>query len=400
MNRRSASQRVACVVFALGGLTGLAACTALKSGNVLPDAGAASTSSSACTHAEPPAAPTRSSAPATEHDYVFASSDYDVGDTKDRAGHARYPSLGYDLDHTCSGAGQGASCKLPAWQTSTVVDGPGGRDNSANEVFFLATDAFGGMTASDLDAGRDPNSTFVSFDSNIDAQSGRTTVVLRLRGYNGERDDAAVALDMFSGTLWTEANGGPKPRWDTHDRWHTTLPWLEDGTTGNDAPRFSDAHAYVSGDVLVAHLDSLVIGNAFVPAGTWRKVVVTGRLSRATSGASDDALALHDVTLTGRWPIDDLLSFVARTQDADSGAVRCADRSFYDAIRPIYCQNVDLSAVRDDGSAACDAVSIVFAMDTVRAELAEPLAAAPPSWPDCAVLGCDGKPLPAHSRSF
>jgi hypothetical protein len=397
--RRAPRRRLAAPgsLLALLVLTAFAACTRLEAGNVLPDAGSHSTPSGACAHAEPPDPPARSraSSASPEHDYVFASSAYDVGDTNDSSGNPRYMVLGYDLDHTCTGGGQGASCKLPPWQTTAVTDGPGGRDNSVNQVFFLATSAFGAMVADKVDAGQ--HSTLLSFDSNVDAQSGSTTVVLRIRGYNGEADDPKVTLDMFSGTLWPDRTGGPKPTW-SHDRWHATSPWLKDGALDNDSPRFSDNDAYVHGGVLVAHLDSLLVGNAFAPAGTWRKVLITGRLSRATPEVDDDAFELHDVALTGRWPIGELLSFVARSQDPSTGALECTGRPFYEATRPIYCQNVDLSALRDDGSAACDAISIVFDIDMVPTTLGEPIAIELPSWPKCAALGCDGKPLPAQPQ--
>jgi hypothetical protein len=393
VNRRSAPQ----LVVAVSGLWALAACTELRAGDILPDAGARRTSSAKCAHAEPPGPPAGGNAAGggsapPERDYVFASSAYDVGDTVDGDGNARYPSLGYDLDHTCSGEGQGGSCKLPAWQTSPVMDGPEGRDNSSNRAFFLARSTLVMQAALERDAGN--MSMAVSFDSNPDAQSGRTTVMLRIRGYNGEANDAQVALDMFSGTLWPDPNGGPKPHWDVRDLWHATSPWLRDGSTGNDA-RFSDARAYVNDNVLVAHLDSLSVGNAFAPAGTWRKVLITGRLARATSDAGDAMLELHDVKLIGRWPIDDLLAFVARTQDP-SGTVRCTDNGLYDATRSFYCQNLDLSQVRDDGTAVCDAISIVYAIDTVPSQLGDPIAFEPRAWPECAALGCDGKPLPPH----
>jgi hypothetical protein len=393
MNRQL-SLSIARILLGLSALTGLAACTALKPGNVFPDGGAHFGPSSRCAHAEPPGPPARNAAEKPEHDYVFASRTYDVGDTKDAEGNARYAAFGYDLDHTCSGQGEGSSCKVRPWQTAAVLDGPEGRDNSANEVFFLATSTLGQMSTTD--AGVPAQMTAREIDSNIDAQLGQTTVLLRIRGYNGEANDDQVRLETFAGTLWTDQVAGPKPLWDTHDKWHTTSPWLQDGMLSNDAPRFFDDHAYVRDDVLVAHIDSLFVGSAFIPAGTWRKVVITAHLSHPP-GESGSALELHDFKFIGRWPINDLLNFLSRAQNRDTGALRCADsadKAVYDALKPIYCQKVDLSAERDDGSAPCDAISIVYDIDTVPAELAEPLAIDLPSWPDCPVDACDGKPLP------
>jgi hypothetical protein len=375
-------------MFALGELTALGACTKLEAGNVLPDAGDSAASSSACEHAEPPARPKRSGASDSEREYVFASRAYDVGNTDDRDGEPRYPRLGYDLDHTCSGQGQGGSCKKPAWQTSPVTDGPEGRDNSGNQVLYLATSAFG-AAGGDLDAGESATRTPGAFDSNLDARSGRTTVMYRVRHYNAQADDDEVTLDVFSGTLWTDLWSGPQPHWDERDRWRTTSLWLQDGKLSNDAPRFSDAHAYVRGNVLVAHFDELMVGNAFAPAGTWRKVLVTGKFSH-----DGDTLELNEVELSGRWPVDELLAFLARTLNERTHELVCTEKAFYSATRPVYCQNVDLNAKRDDGTGECDAVSIVFDMDTMPSALGEPIATEPLDWLDCPATDCEGEPLP------
>jgi hypothetical protein len=384
MIRRSFA-RVARFTFVLGGLVVLGACTKLESGNVLPDAGMSST----CAHAEPPARPSASgSSSASEREYVFASRSYDVGDRDDADGKPRYLALGYDLDHTCSGQGQGGSCKKPKWQNAPITDGPEGRDNAGNQVLYLATSVVGGA-GGQLDAGHSTTTTPGAFDSNLDARSGRTTVMYRLRHYNGEANDAEVTLDVLSGTLWTDLWSGPKPHWDERDVWRTTSLWLQDGKLSNDAPRFSDPHAYVRDDVLVAHFDELMVGNAFAPAGTWRKVLVTGKLVHASDG-----LELHAIALTGRWPVAEILDFLARTLNEDTHEVVCAEKAFYNATRPVYCQSVDLNSARDDGSGPCDAVSIVFDMDTLPAKLGDPIEVKPLPWPKCAATDCEDKPLP------
>jgi hypothetical protein len=388
---RCSLARAARFMFALGGLTALGACTKLESGNVLPDAGQPAVSSSTCEHAEPPARPkSSSSSSASEREYVFASRAYDVGDSDDGNGEPRYPRLGYDVDHTCSGQGEGGSCKKPRWQNVAITDGPEGRDNSGNEVLYLASTTFR-AAGGDVDAGNGATKTPGAFDSNLDARSGRTTVMYRVRHYNGEANDDEVQVDVFSGTLWTNLWSGPGPHWDERDHWRTTSLWLQDGKLSNDAPRFSDAHAYVRNNVLVAHLDQLMVGNAFAPAGTWRKVLVTGKFSH-----DGDTLELRDVVLTGRWPVNELLAFLAHTLNERTHEVECTEKAFYAATRPIYCQNVDLNSKRDDGSGVCDAVSIVFDMDTMPATLGEPIETDSLEWPDCPATDCEGNPLPGQ----
>lgn len=375
-------------MFAIGGLAALGACTKLEAGNVLPDAGEPAGSGATCEHAEPPARPKPSSASDSDREYVFASRKYDVGDNDDSEGVPRYPRLGYDVDHTCSGQGQGGSCKKPSWQTSPITDGPDGRDNSGNQVLYLASSMLRAIRG-EVDAGDAVTQSASAFDSNLDARSGRTTVMYRVSHYNGEADDDEVQLDVFSGTLWMDLWSGPGPHWDERDTWRTTSLWLQDGKLSNDAPRFSDPHAYVHGNVLVAHFDELMVGNAFAPAGAWRKVLVTGKLAH-----DGDTLELHDVVLTGRWPINELLAFLARTLDEHTHALVCSDKAFYAASRPIYCQNVDLNSQRDDRSGSCDAVSLVFDMDTMPAALGDPIATEPLEWLDCPATDCEGKPLP------
>jgi hypothetical protein len=358
----------------------LLACTPLKPGDVLPDSGPKSDASEpaadVCKHVLPPEAPAAAeSTSSRESDYVFVLRTSDVGDYPDSDGKPRYQSLGYDLDGTCTG--QGFSCVSPRGQTSPVQDESEGRDNSLNSLLFKAA----GLP---LNHAQQP-----FYDVDMDAQVGRASIAIVIRGYNGEANDTQIEVGVYSVSMWADVfAGSPAPRWDGDDVWRPTSPWIDptgDGPLRSDRPLFRDAHAYVSDGTFVARFSSLLLGFAYIPSDLWHDVLVTGRLY-----VRDGELEVREGILTGMWPVDTLLTFLARPFEADPNSTACVEVNAL--MRDLFCNSVDLS-ISEDPNAPCDAISIVYGFTASRARLGDPIALGPIFHPHCDVLDCNEQPL-------
>jgi hypothetical protein len=358
------------------------ACTPLKPGDVLPDAGlerdASEPAAEVCKHALPPEAPdVAESRSSRERDYVFVLQTSDVGDHDDSDGTPRYERLGYDLDGTCTGLGQGPSCATPRWQTSPVQDESEGRDNSLNSLLFKAASL-------PFDHTQQP-----FYDIELDANVGRASVALVIRGYNGEANDPQIEVDIYSVSMWADVlAGSPMPRWDGADVWRPTSPWIDQtdgGPLRSDRPLFRDLSAYVSDGTFVARFPSLLLGFAYIPGDVWHKVLVTGRLV-----VRDGALGVRDGIITGMWPVDTLLAFLARPFAADPESTACVEVNAL--MRNLFCNSVDLN-LSEDADAPCDALSMFYGFTASPARLGEPVALGPVFHPHCDVRDCNDQPL-------
>lgn len=318
-----------------------------------------------------------------DQELVFAANDSDVGDSIEGPnGAPRYKSMGYDLDNTCTGQGQGSSCVKPEWESTAVpLDSPQGRDNSANAVFYQASLYLAPQERA-----------FADFKTDLD--SGKQTVLVRIRGYNGRADDDQIEVAVFAGTLWENVlSGGPAPIWDGHDRWRVTTPWLirtADGSLNLDSPRFRDTHAYVSNNTIVAHLDTVLLGIAFIPAGTWQQAVLSARIVR-----DGDAVTLRDGMITGRWPARDMLRFLRLELLPGADTASCRDGVIYSAIVREFCPYVDIASGEDGPAAVCDSVSIFIGFSAAQAEIGDPIDVPDPAPIHCdpPATDCSGTPL-------
>jgi hypothetical protein len=361
----------------------LLACSPLKPGDARPHASDAGARRSGCEHAEPPPPPSKVAASQADQELVFAAIDSDVGDSSEGPnGAPRYKSMGYDLDHTCTGQGQGSSCAKPDWETTAVpLDSPQGRDNSANAVFYQASLFV-------------PPDQRVFSDFKADLDSGSQTVLVRIRGYNGQANDDRVEVAVFAGTLWESVlAGGPPPIWDGHDRWRVTTPWLErsaDGSLSVDSARFRDQHAYVTNNTIVAHFDAVLLGHAFIPAGTWQQGLLTARIVH-----QGHAVVLRDAMLAGRWPARDLLHFLRLELLPGAATASCRDGAIYGTLVKEFCPYIDIASGKDGPSTPCDSISIFIGFDAEPAEIGDPIDVPEPAPIDCdpPAIDCSGTPL-------
>ena len=120
-------------------------------------------------------------------------------------------------------------------------------------------------------------------------RKGGATLALRLRGYNGEHDDADVEATLFS--LVSTAD----PRWDGTD---IRVPNANDLASAEPLiGRLVDTQAFVRDDALVMSFAGIV------PIGGILVRFVDGRVV-AKLGAKGNATTVVEGHLTGRLPAD------------------------------------------------------------------------------------------------
>jgi hypothetical protein len=323
-------------------------CTAMKSGDdrgpstPLLDAGTDEQGGSTCTHHGPPPRPDVD-ASGGSLDLVFAVSHTYYGyaaSSLDDAGRPTYRDYGFDLDDTCTGKGQDASCLEPSWANARHTDGVDGIDNAVGQL--LAVD-------------------FADNSDNVPTTETYADQIIRVRGYSGGADDDQVDVALYDGFgLAPRAGGATGLRWDGTDPWmilpDTLAPPADGGTVTDDFdPLFHDDHAYVSRGMLVARLPEALLptGLPLAPSSLQRveQVVLAGKLVRVGS-----LWELQDIRAGARERAQTLLSVAARATD-DGGPPLCQTKTQYDSAKSRLCSFVDISSGPDSPSAACDALS-------------------------------------------
>jgi hypothetical protein len=304
-----------------------------------------------CEHARPPPVPAIGTDPMRTVDFTGAVFEYDVGERPKDGATDRFRAMGYDLDGTCTGQGQGPSCTPSRWATEPPRDdNPAGRDN-----------AYGGLIEGAFDLG-----TSATDAVNSGAQSGSVTSVIRVRGYNETTVDSEVEVAIFGATLNELGTQPIRPRWDGTDVWKAGTPWWvdtdENGMPSTEHPKAVDRHAYVSESVLVAHIEQLEVPDSLHLS----QVVLTARIV-------DDGRGWHlvDGTIAGRVNIDDILAGLQILIDPATGEYMCTDQPSYRERKRNICANADISwEGPDNPSSPCNAMSWGFTFkNTVPAQL-------------------------------
>ncbi|MDD9941803.1 MAG: hypothetical protein OXU20_12235 [Myxococcales bacterium] len=292
---------------------------------------------------------------------VFAVRTSHAGLSRDESNEWAYRGLGFDLDGYCTTEATGQGCLAPPGH-APIEDGRDGRDHSANDLFTLA---------------KVLNLKHLIPDAAPVADSGRHTVLMVVRGYNGSRNDRQVTVELLAATLWLSTTEGPRAKWDGADVWHPMKDWLDDD---GERARIADPNAYVRDYILVARVDRLVLGLPPQPTFPMENVIITGRLEN-----QDEGLVLTEGNLVGSIPIDDMLVSLSRSDGLDP--TPCRNRSDYAIAKERFCERVD---IRLDGkpSQPCDALSTVFAISAFPAAMGETVPARAASPIDCMALRC------------
>jgi hypothetical protein len=340
---------------------------------------------SGCAHKQPPARPDVVR-PDGGLDLTFAvQTQYTGTSSFDDAGAPAYLGIGWDMDDTCTGEGQGPSCVEPPWVTQDAYnDVEAGIDNALGKLY--GTRYVGA-----------PDLVTVTL-------AGPGVALIRVRGYSGDDDDDQVEVSWYT-AMGLEpredggTEGGAVPLWDGEDRWsirRETLMPLSDGGYSVDQPLATDPKAYVSHKILVAHVDE-ALGGARLPLSPYallplKKLVVAGPLVQLSDGSWE----LPRLEAGSRTQINDALWVMARFQDPSDPNGKtplCQTAPHYEAIRTTACSFLDISSGDDSAQLPCDALSgssVVSAKPARLGSIAPPapdsLSCPPDVHPE---IGCD-----------
>jgi hypothetical protein len=279
------------------------------------------------------------------------------------------PPTSFDVDGVCTCPGP-ESCKPVAAQQH--CDAEGGADDTAGSVISTF-------------AAIDPKS-FSDDAVNSEVANGAAASLLRVRSYNGGKNDKQVTMIVYlsEGIQGIQDGGIPPspPKSDGTDV-YTIDPssllggaGVDGGATceGNDnvcVPLYADTEAYVSNGVLVAHVDfPLTIG-----AGSEKFVAkLSGSLLAAPliKDATTGLFRIDDGQVVGRWNTADLLSGLANIHDPITKTdYLCGTSATYQDVKTIACKASDVMAnpTADNTGQTCDALSIAMSFSAVQSHL-------------------------------
>jgi len=305
-----------------------------------------------CPHVRWPDPPDASD-PGSPNDYVLALHHMYLSSSPDGG----VPSFGYDLDRRCTTDQASASCQ----SASLVTDGVGGVDNGSIQLLG---------TLSSLVPSLD--------DSKVNATiaAGQFTILLHVFGLRSLGDQTAttglkVAVQASPGMEF-----GGTPAFAGTDRWLVA----EEDTVGGGSnfPKLVTS-AYVSNGVLVSTMTGQISLRLLLPAGntvsgpllvTLSDPVLTANLTPATVGDAG-AVGVVSGVVVGRWKAADMLGAIAPLTVNGGSLCDYLDGGALDLVKQEICPIRDItSSGTDDGTSACDAVSVAVAFDAVPAEMA------------------------------
>jgi hypothetical protein len=294
-------------------------------------------------------------------------------DTASDAGIAAPVSL--DMDHTCTGAGQGDSCLRPG-DGGVFKDGPRGEDNALGLLFNA------------INAAQNFPPTFATDR----IKAGYFTLMIGLAGWNGLPDDPQVGIVLYDseGITKKDADGGRAlPKFDGTDVWsidpdsvvsgadHIGVDCASPDAKYSCIARTRDDFAYVTGGKLVARPRRDSDSNGPVPVNL-RSVV--GDISMNfydltligdLKGGPDGATALN-AEFSGRIPVSNLIQTFGGIQDftKNNGQPLCNNPSLFSLSRGAVCAAQDLSDPgKDNTGQKCDYISGAFSFSAIPAVL-------------------------------
>jgi hypothetical protein len=313
----------------------------------------------ACERARPLDPPGVATDQTRDVELVVAIKAYDMGEVDQLDKTERYLEMGYDLDKTCTGQGEGPSCTNDQWILEPLIwDGPNGRDNAQGAIQYRNYQRRGSASPTE------------SVNSGI--ATGSITTILRVRGFNEQRLDSKVEVAVFGATMNPQNEAGELlrplsvPVWRGEDVWSAAYPWWvdndENAQPSTEHPKYFDADAYVTDWTLVANLDRYEVPT-FVQMS---QVVITGKLVQNEDGG----WALTEGVFAGRLKTDDLLAGLEYIRDPASLEYVCTDSDNYPLYKEMTCGAADVMFEQfSDPTAPCDASSWGWTFEAQPAKL-------------------------------
>lgn len=305
-----------------------------------------------CGHAKPPSRPGADDPGGADTEFVAAATSIDFGLDGGVASS-------FDLDDRCT-CPDVESCK-PQPGASKHCDDDAGRDNTGGPLLgkFVA-----------LSSDFDPNGI------NTRMTKGSSTLLFRIRHWNGMPNDTSVELAIFlsSGTApLNDAGDSPPPKHDGSDVWSVDTASVIGGVAPPFVAAYVDGNAYVSGGVVVATVDfPLTLGGAYV--GSFISLSgarIVGTLEKHAAG-----YVVQDARVVGRWGSRNLLTGMQVAKDPlNKTQYLCGTNLTYQTIKSEICKSADLATTpqNDNTGAACDAMSLVLSFQSEPAQLGPPV---------------------------
>lgn len=305
-----------------------------------------------CPHASAPLPPVADDGTATL-DLVFVTDSFQLLQAK--------TPLGLDLDGVCTCPGPEA-CRSVTSPPKPHCDDDAGRDNSGGAT--IAT--FASVSES-----------FNEDAINARLRSGGSSLLLRIKGYNGGANDTQVTAIVYkSSGLQPAGDGGTPapPKFDGTDRWLLDPVSIVGGATatgidceGNPqciALTF-DPKAYVADHVLVMRVDLAL------PIGAGSQLDVTNAWVTARLVQRGTTFALEQGNIAGRWRADKVLAIVANAASPAGPGPLCNDKATYQIIKQLVCGAADLPSdpALDRTDVPCDALSLGLGFTASAARL-------------------------------
>ena len=308
-----------------------------------------------------PAASTSSSSDDQEAVFALHGLSFDQDGLSDRIGIDvdGVKTTGTDAPHECVGE-----------DGNPPVDGVDGIDNSFGRNLMPTMRAVIGCLEDDI---------ALSF------ALGEGTILVRMKGWNGRRDDATVEVSMFSaidGTSMEDPNavewGGPDgltlfralssseappPAWDGEDYFYIDpTGLLVEGDL--DRARFSETDAYISKGRLVMALTSATVFDLITPTGGFQ-FALDGFLM---ADLSEDQQTMPKVMLVGRFSAERLV-------DALEPLGFC-EESTQAIFNNVVTAALDVRADPDIGTPdnGCTGMSVALTLQGTRANIAPMIA--------------------------
>ena len=332
----------------------------------------------------PPRPPAETSSEADGETLVFALKDVFVEQSAENAGR-----IGIDLDGTVTTSQETASCRPREINGEvvgqSVVDGDKGIDNSLGTTLLPAASA-----------------VLPCLQDNLALTMGRGvgTILVVIRDWNGEDDDASVTATLTTSVAGTSEDpslvgfgpgsdvdlvymdgnqdqSAPNPGWAGHDSWFVDPVDFETGPNAApdlERPRVVHPEAYVAFRRLVVPLVSnsgfiLIAGDGSIPSDGTMSVFVNGGFMMGD--ISQDRSRLDHGLFTGRMTLETLGA-------ATSNIGICAFNAT--VIETLFGEYADVPSdpTIDGLDTECDAFSLGVTFTGVSGQLA---GAAPSSRP-------------------
>ncbi len=280
-----------------------------------------------------------------------------------------------DIDQRCTCPGP-PSCTSPAAKPDCDTDGGG--DDATGDLWAT----FAALAPSQ----------FNDDSLNTGLRLGYNGTLIRLRNYNGAKNDTQVTLIAYEspGTVGVETKMAASPKYDGTDVWTVNPTSLVAGTgadagagcEGNDTiclPLIYDTNAYVSNGVVVAHISLTVTAG---DVNTRLRVALSDVVLVAPLIFDGKSYRVDEGQFAGRWALPDFLGALQSVPDPLDGTQGlCGASSTYGNVKQMACEKRDVvsAQAKDNMGAECDALSVTVSFSAVEAHLGPIFQPPPPA---------------------